>query len=1048
MPEVFYICQAEISGNPLGRIDFYYFLSMAPPSISTLVQRFQDHRDSYTAPGYNEAQLRSEFLDPFFDALGWDVYNRQGYAEAYKEVIHEDAVKVGTATKAPDYSFRIGGVRKFFVEAKKPSVSIKDDPSPAFQLRRYAWSAKLPLSILSNFEEFAVYDCRQKPDKNDKASVGRILSITCDEYETRWEEIASLFTKEAILKGSFDKFARGARRGKGTAQVDDAFLADIEKWRIDLAKNIAIRNPGLSTRQVNFAVQRTIDRLIFLRICEDRGIEDYGKLQAHLNGERIYERFCAVFREADDRYNSGLFHFREEKDRGEAPDTVTLALLIDDKILREIVSGLYYPESPYEFSVLPADILGQVYEQFLGKVIRLTAGHQAKVEDKPEVRKAGGVFYTPTYIVDYIVKNTVGKLLDPPPLPPLIKGGASGGGISPREASKLRILDPACGSGSFLIGAYQFLLDWHRDWYLKNEPEKWTNGKNAALYKTGIGEYRLTTPERKRILLNNIYGVDIDTQAVEVTKLSLLLKVLEGETEQTIAQQLKLFHTRALPDLGNNIKCGNSLIGSDFYEGAQESLALYEDEEEKIRINAFDWDGKDGFPEIMKAGGFDAVIGNPPYVRQETLGEKFKDYAAGKFKTYAGTADLYVYFFERGVNLLNDRGLFSFIVANKWMRTNYGESLRRWMKEQTIHEIVDFGDLPVFQNATTYTCITTLSKRREKKTTVICKVETLEFKNLSDYVKQTSFQIDRESLKAERWSLADAKSTGLLEKIKSGGTPLGEYVKGQIFRGVVTGLNEAFVIDEETKKRLIKEDRNCGEIIKPFLAGKDIKRYKMPNSNRYLIFTQHGITIKNYPAIEKYLLPYKERLMPKPANWKGNKWNGRKPGLYKWYEIQDTIDYSDEFEKTKILWPGISSEVASFTIDERGYYGNDNNQLIISSDKYLLGILNSKLMRYYLTNICDKVQGGFYRLKIIYIEVLPVKALDISSPSDKTYYNKLVSLVSSMLDLNKKLPFARDDQEKTLLARQIDSTDRQIDKLVYELYGLTEEEIKIVEGGK
>ena len=211
-----------------------------------------------------------------------------------------------------------------------------------------------------------------------------------------------------------------------------------------------------------------------------------------------------------------------------------------------------------------------------------------------------------------------------------------------------------------------------------------------------------------------------------MTKLSLLLKVLEGENEQTISQQLKLFHERALPDLGNNIKCGNSLIGSDFYHGEQVSMGLYKTRRRRYRINAFDWDGKDGFPEIMKAGGFDAVIGNPPYVRQEILGDKFKQYAAWKYKTYSGTADLYVYFFERCVNLLNDRGLFSFIVANKWMRANYGEALRRWMVEHRIHEIVDFGDLPVFQNITTYPCIITLSGRPEKKRTVICKVKNLE----------------------------------------------------------------------------------------------------------------------------------------------------------------------------------------------------------------------------------------------------------------------------------------------------------------------------------
>jgi hypothetical protein len=280
---------------------------------------------------------------------------------------------------------------------------------------------------------------------------------------------------------------------------------------------------------------------------------------------------------------------------------LTLDLQIDDKPLKEIIRNLYYPDSPYEFSVLPADVLGQVYEQFLGKVIRLTSGHRAVVEDKSEVKKAGGVYYTPTYIVNYIVKNTVGKLLE---------------GKTPKQAAKLGILDPACGSGSFLIGAYQYLLDWHRDWYVQDQPKKWATGRSPALYQVAGGDWRLTTAERKRILLNNIFGVDIDPQAVEVTKLSLLLKVLEGEDEQTISRQLRMFHERALPDLGNNIKCGNSLIGLDFY--AQQIDLL--DDEERLRLNVFDWQTE--FPEIMKAGGFDAAIGNPPYIRIQGFSEK------------------------------------------------------------------------------------------------------------------------------------------------------------------------------------------------------------------------------------------------------------------------------------------------------------------------------------------------------------------------------------------------------------------------------------------
>src|SRR5438105_329284 len=381
-----------------------------PAEIRELTERFERNKDAYRSPQYNETQLRREFLDPFFKALGWDIDNEQGYAEAYKDVIHEDAIKVGEATKAPDYCFRIGGARKFFLEAKKPAVDVKHDVSPAFQLRRYAWTTKLPLSILSDFEEFAVYDCRVKPDQKDSAAVARILFIPYGEYAERWDEIASVFSRDAVLKGSFDKYAESNKAKRGTADVDDEFLKTIEGWRADLARNLALRNPKLTQRELNFAVQRIIDRIIFLRICEGRGIEDYGRLQALVTGERTYPRLVELFEHADGRYNSGLFAFKPAKNFHEAPDTLTPRLHVDDKLVKEILKSLYYPESPYVFSALPADVLGQVYEQFLGKVIRLTKAHRAVVEEKPEVKRAGGVYYTPTYIVDYIVSSTLGKL--------------------------------------------------------------------------------------------------------------------------------------------------------------------------------------------------------------------------------------------------------------------------------------------------------------------------------------------------------------------------------------------------------------------------------------------------------------------------------------------------------------------------------------------------------------------------------------------------------------------------------------------------------------
>ena len=358
--------------------------------------------------------------------------------------------------------------------------------------------------------------------------------------------------------------------------------------------------------------------------------------------------------------------------------------------------------------MLPADILGQVYEQFLGKVIRLTAGHRAVVEEKPEVRKAGGVFYTPTYIVDTIVRQTLGKLLAGLTLRQVA-------GLAPRDGRKatpVRVADIACGSGSFLLGAYQFLLDWYLAAYLADGAggaEKWATGRNPRLYQNGRGEWRLTIGERKRILLDHIYGVDIDPQAVEVTKLSLLLKVLEGEDEQTIGQQLALFPERALPDLGRNIKCGNSLVGPDFYAGQQ--MALLTDEE-ALRVNVFDWQAE--FPQVFADGGFDVIVGNPPYIRIQTLKEwapleveyyKRHYRAAGK-----GNYDIYVVFVEKGLSLLNERGRLGFILPNKFLAPTMGSLFASiCVNGKRCRAVVDFADDQVFDQATTYTCLLFLS---------------------------------------------------------------------------------------------------------------------------------------------------------------------------------------------------------------------------------------------------------------------------------------------------------------------------------------------------
>ena len=1030
----------------------------APQEIVELVDQFSRRINEYRSSLYNETELRNEFVNPFFAALGWDMKNRQGLAGDLKEVKVEESIRVEESVKNPDYSFRLGRSRKFFVETKKPSINIEAGIYPAFQLRRYAWSARLSLSILTDFEEFAVYDCRAEPNKTDKPGKGRLVYLQYDQYVERWDEIAALFSKEAVLAGSLERFIEAIPEKRGNKRVDAALLDEISGWREALAASLARRNPDLSQSDLNFAVQRTIDRLLFLRICEDRAIEEYGRLKALLQEDGVYARLMEIFREADQRYNSGIFHFQEERDRAELPDSLTGALVFDDATLKDIIRDLYYPDSPYVFSEIPAEILGQVYEQFLGKVIRLEEEHRAVVEDKPEVRKAGGVYYTPSYIVEYIVKNTVGRLLE---------------GKSASEAAEIRILDPACGSGSFLIGAYQHLLDWHLEWYKANlapmldksgglasehvlrllpaAPEKRADRRGKKIQaraaqaalpitKDSIDrEWRLTTSERKRILKNSIYGLDIDSQAVEVTKLPLLLKVLEGESRESISSLLRYFKERALPDLGDNIKCGNSLIGYDYYDDHPNMS-----DKEVRKINAFDW--KRGFPEVFQRGGFDAVIGNPPYVRQEGLGE-LKDYLSRHYRVYHGVADLYAYFIEKGVSLLRPAGLFSYIVANKWMRANYGGPLRRWLKEQHIEEIVDFGDLPVFTKATTYPCILRISKEDPEESFFACQVKTLRFSSLEEYVREHSYAVRQQELDESGWSLADERTQRLLAKLKAIGVPLGEYVGGKIYYGIKTGLNEAFVIDEATRARLIAEDARSAELIKPFLAGRDIKRYEQPRNDKFLIFTRHGLNIGDYPAVKQYLTKFKERLTPKPKNWIGRDWKGRKPGAYEWYEIQDTIDYHKEFDKPKIIIPAIV-RTASYAYDTFGVYSNDKTSIIPTEDLYLLGVMNSKIADTIIHSVSSTKQSGYFEYKPMYVSQIPIRTIDFSDPADVSRHDRIVELVQTMLDLHRQLSTSGQEHERTLISRRIEATDRQIDRLVYELYGLTEEEIELVETAK
>ncbi len=987
----------------------------APDQILKLVDRFNNDIAVLKSTTYNESSTRQEYIDPFFRALGWDVGNQDGRSEAEKEVKVEVSIRVDEARKAPDYGFYHNGELQFFVEAKKPSVDLKYGTNAAFQIRRYAWSTrKIALSLLTDFEELAIYDCRPEPVAGDSAATARLNYYYYTDYAEKWDEIAALFSREAVAANSLESYTAGLKNQKGIITVDAAFLKLIEQWRELLAKNLARRNANLSQRELNSAVQATIDRIIFLRFCEERDIEPYEQLKNQVGREGLYERLGEIFKRADARYNSGLFHLADKN----SPDGWMLNLVIDDAPLKEIIEKLYYP-APYAFKAIPVEILGQVYEQFLGKVITLSPSHEASIEEKPEVRKAGGVYYTPGYIVEYIVKNTVGKLLE---------------GQTPDQAARLKILDPACGSGSFLLGAYQFLLDWYLAWYVGHNPTE--HNKKKRIRSTGSG-WQLTTDEKKRILLNNLYGVDIDTQAVEVTKLSLLLKMVEDESGAT--QQLQLLQERLLPDLDNNIKCGNSLIGPDIYEGQ----LVFPDFEEQLRINVFDW--QSGFPEVFKQGGFDAVIGNPPYIRMESF-KGLKTYLKAKYDCHDERSDLYAYVIERSAKLLKNQGHFGMIVSNKFIRANYGKPLRDFLRlNVAIEQIVDFAGLPVFEGATVRTLV--LLAKRESKTegnllyTPPASIENFNFLasgsiSVSQITDTLSYNIPYSALNQPIWSFSKQDEDELMVKLKKDSQLLTQYTNGQVCRGVVSGLTEAFVIEGETKEKILKENPEAAEIIKPFLNGRDVRRYLVEPKNLYLIYTYHGVNIDKYPAVKNHLLQFKDRLEQRATK-------------QEWYELQQPqFKFSQFMDGIKIIFPDISI-TPRFALDEFGYYSSNTTYFIPRNDLYVLALLNSRLGYFYFAQTCAGLEGKtetYLRFFGQYLEGFPVRTLNFDDPADKGRHDQVVGLVERMLDLHQKQAAAKLAHEKTALQRQIEATDRQIDQLVYQLYQLTPEEIAIVEG--
>ncbi len=924
-----------------------------------------------TNKGVNEKALQSAFLQGIF-----------GKCLGYKTIGEGDewnlSIEVSTEVDATTPDGILGfysadeSVTQAVIELKSPRHSLdkkqsragKDYGTPVDQAFSYASKYdRCSWVIVSNMNEIRLYKVGRSQEHYESFFIDGL------DNEEELKKFHLLLCRDKLIRkdGESPTFVLSEKTKEHIQDISVSFYNLYKNIRIQLFEELKASNPGYDNSTLVEKAQKFLDRIIFICFCEDLGLLPNNLLHHAIQRGKdsysdseyvIWQEIKGVFRAIDTgsdkhnipAYNGGLFAFDE---------------LLDNLSIKNDFFEAIYQISAYDFGTdLDVNILGHIFEQSIADIEELKADVQSEAYDPQKSRrKKDGIYYTPSYITKYIVENSLGKYLEDirkelgeDDLPDLDEAATAQ--VEGRYIKKLRhfyqnyeerlkqvnVLDPACGSGAFLNQAFDFLLEEYR----------WIHNKLAEL---GEGQISIFDSEayQRSVLQNNLYGVDLNEESVEITKLSLWLKTADSRN--------------ALPYLDDNIKCGNSLI----------------DDPEVAGDKAFNW--YEEFSGIMGEGGFDVVIGNPPYVEHK----KLKGISTGlkNYETYSGTADIYVYFFEAGLNLLCDGGRLTYITSNKFIKTSYGLNLRRFLLKFKINGIIDFTEFHVF-DALVASCIISISKvniTNNNIKVVFVSNESQVILNLNKYIESNGFFTPQDKLSEKIWQLGKSEILSLKEKIELQSVRLGDC--GYIYRGVTTGYNPAFIIDRVQKDKLIKADGKSKNIIKPLLQGRNIRKWVYEKTDVFLIFTRRGINMDDYPAIKEYLLKHKDKLEPGL---------GRKPGRYKWHEIQDETAYYLEFEKEKIIW-GLTAHRWAFAYDGGNHYLPSNGYLLTTNGfnlKYLLALMNSKLMEFYFRFIGIMTAGGAYTLKHETVAEFPIKA--------KGEENRLIKNVDNLLEYKGLLP--------------------------------------------
>lgn len=940
--------------------------TMGQHGIEELVEKYKSNRDFYLSSKYNEAQLRVDFLDPFFELLGWDIKNEKGKVTGEREVLLEESIKENAAanTKKPDYTFRLFSERKFFLEAKKPSVTINTDDFSAKQIRRYGFTARLKISVLSNFEYLAIYDCSNSVNANDSASQSRIKLYHYSEYVKLFESLQKELSYLSVYTGNFDKTWSHIEDQLRLFSVDTLFLQQINEWRLVLGKEVARFQTGISDANLNDIVQSYLNSIIFLRVCEDRNLEQYQTLLNFANNQD-FTALIKRFQQADKKYNSGLF------------DHALTSELIkkSNSAFWTIIKQLYYPESTYSFSVFASDVLGSIYEIFLGYQLS-SNGQKVTLEKKPE-HIDRDVVTTPTFIIQDILRNTV---------MPFCKNKTD------KTVLESKFGDIACGSGAFLMETYQALNDVLIDYYIQNAPQN--------LIQTSVNGYKLPFRIKRYILENCIYGIDRDFNAVEACKFGLLLKLLEDENNSTIP-------IPALPDLSKNILFGNSLIDSAKSEHKNENI-----------FNPFD------FGNIK----FDVIVGNPPYMATEDMKQLtplelpiYKKNYLSAYKQF----DKYFLFIERSIELLKKGGYLGYIIPVKFTTVGSAIKLRTFLKKSKyIEKLISFGANQIFQNKTTYTCILVLQKVEHEKMRYI-EIDDLSSWKVRKIQKKNFDEIPFTKLDDEGWTLVPAYLRPVYEKINQKSLPLVKIVgEENIYNGIQTSANNIYIniAEKEDDHYYYFTNGNSEwkvekELTRPYYQTKggvdSLNTYRPFKPNAFVIYPyqKNGESIefvkldnlkKNFPCVYRYLLAHKTQLANpkrdvKPTPNEADEWY-----RYGRHQSLDTCD--------------VPAKIVVGVLSQGNKYAIDFNRTLISSGGtagycmitmpadcqysiyYIQALLNSKYAEWFATLYGEIFRGGFIARGTKVLKKLPIRVINFENEHDKSIHDQITLLQKKLIE--------------------------------------------------